>query len=72
MEMCPDDQQFVTLSLYATNIDEMLDHIEMAFVRLKEFNLKVNPKKCHFFQCHTIFLGYVLSTEGISTNLKKN
>ena len=46
MEMCLGDQQFVTLSLYlddicifAANIDEILDHTEVAFTRLKEFNL---------------------------------
>ena len=78
MEMCLGDQQFVTLLLYlddicifATSIDEMLDHIELVFKQLEEFNLKIKPKKCHFFQCSIIFLGHVLSAEGISANPKK-
>ena len=78
MEMCLGDQQFVTLLLYlddicifAASIDEMLDHIELVFKWLEEFNLKIKPKKCHFFQCSIIFLGHVLSAEGISANPKK-
>ena len=78
MEMCLGDQQFVTLLLYlddicvfAASIDEMLDQIELVFSRLKEFNLKIKPKKCHFFQCSIVFLGYVLSADGISANPQK-
>ena len=78
MEMCLGDQQFVTLLLYldnicifATGIDEMLDHIELVFKWQEEFNLKIKPKKYHFFQCSIIFLGHVLSAEGISANPKK-
>ena len=59
MEMCLGDQQFVTLLLYlddicifAPSVDEMLDQIEIVYGRLKDFNLKIKPKKCHFpMQC---------------------
>ena len=51
MEMCLGDQQFVTLLLYlddiclfAASIDKMLDHIELVFKWLEEFNLKIKPK----------------------------
>ena len=77
MEMCLGDQQFVTLLLYlddicvfVTSIDEMLDQIELVFSSLKKFNLKIKPKKCHFFQCSIVFLGYVLYADGISANPK--
>ena len=73
--MCPWDQQFVLLLLhladiciFAANVNEMLDPIEMVFKRLKGFNLKIKPKKCHFFQHSVVFLGYVLSVDGISAN----
>ena len=75
MEICLGDQQFVTLLLFldeiyilTANVNEMLDWIEMVFKRLKDFNLKIKPKKCHFFQCSIMFLGYVLSVDGISAN----
>ena len=77
MEMCLGDKQFVTLLLYldnicifAASIDEMLDCIELVFKLLEEFNLKIKPKKCHFFQHSVIFLWHVLLAEGISANPK--
>ena len=56
MEQCLGDQQFVTLLLYlddicifAPTVDDMLDCIQLAFDRFKQFNLKIKPKKCQFF-----------------------
>ena len=43
----------------------------MVFKRLKDFNLKIKPEKCHFFQCSIVFLGYVLFVDGISANPEK-
>ena len=78
MEMCIGDQQYVTLLFYLDDIcifaetaDQMLDHIELIFSRLKEFNLKIKPKKSHFFQTSVTFLGHILSANGISPNPEK-
>ena len=67
MEQCLGDQQFVTLLLYlddicifAPTIDDMLDRIQLVFDRLKQFNLKIKPKKCQFFSTSVLFLGHVL------------
>ena len=52
MEQCFGEQQFVTLLLYlndfctfAPMIADMMDQIELVFNRLKQFNLKIKPKK---------------------------
>ena len=78
MKQCLEDQQFVTLLLYlddicifALSLEEMLDCIELVFNRLKEVHLKIKPKKCHFFDTSVLFLGHVLSSEGISANPEK-
>ena len=78
MGQCLGDQQLVTLLLYLDNIcvfalsiEEMLDQIELVFNRLKESNLKIKPKKWHFFDTTVLFMGHVLYAEGISTNPKK-
>ena len=78
MEQCLGDQQFVTLLLYlddicifAWSIEEMLDQIDLVFNGLKEFHLKIKPKKCHIFDTSALFLGHVLSSEGISANPQK-
>ena len=78
MEMCIGDQQYVMLLFYLDNIcifaetaDQMLDRIELMFSRLKEFNLKIKPKKLHFFQTSLTFLGHILSADGILPNPEK-
>ena len=78
MEQCLGDQQFVTLLLYlndicifAPTIDKMLDRIELVFNRLKQFNLKIKPKKCQFFDTSILFLGHILLAKGISVNPEK-
>ena len=72
------DQQFVTLLLYLDNIciftptiDDMLDWIELVFDRLKQFHLKIKPKKCQFFDTSVLFLGHVLLANDISANPEK-
>ena len=78
MEMCIGDQKYVTLLFYLDDIcifvetaNQMLDHIELVFSRLKEFNLKIKPKKSHFFQTSITFLGHILSADGVSPNPEK-
>ena len=78
MEMCIGDQQYVTLLFYLDDTcifvetaDKMLDHIELVFSCLKEFNLKIKPKKSHFFQTSVTFLGHILSAKGVSPNPEK-
>ena len=78
MEMCIRDQQYVTLLFYldyicifAETAEQMLDRIELVFSHLKEFNLKIKPKKSHFFQTSVTFLGHILSANGISPNPEK-
>ena len=78
MEQCLGDQQFVTLLLYlndicifAPTINDMLDRIELVFDRLKQYNLKIKPKKCQFFDTSILFLGHILLAKGTSANPEK-
>ena len=77
MEMCIGNQQYLTLLFYLDDIcvfaetaDQMLDRIQFVFNRLKEFSLKIKPKKSHFFQAEVDFLGHVLSKNGVSLILR--
>ena len=49
----------------------MFDQIELVFDRMKQFNLKIKPKKCQFFDTSILFLGHILSAKGISANTEK-
>ena len=78
MEMCLGDQQYLALLFYlddicifSSSVDEMLNRIEMVLKRLQDFNLKIKPKKSFFFQSKVLFLGHMLSKEGISLNPNK-
>ena len=78
MEMCLGDQQYLMLLFYlddicvfSSTVDEMLDRIALVFSQLKEFNLKVKPKKSFFFQSSVLFLGHLLSKDGILPNPEK-
>ena len=78
MEMCIGDQQYVTLLFYLDDIcifaemaDQMLDRIKLVFSCLKEFNLKIKPKKSYFFQTSVNFLGHILSAKGVLPNPEK-
>ena len=78
MEMCLGDQQYLMLLFYlddicifSSSVDEMLDRIALVFSRLKEFNLKIKPKKSFFFQSSVLFLGHLLSKDGILPNPEK-
>ena len=78
MEMCLGDQQYLTLLFYlddicvfSSSIDETLNRVEMVLKCLQDFNLKIKPKKCFFFQSKVLFLGHTLSKEGISPNPEK-
>ena len=78
MLMCLGDQQYLTLLFYlddicifSSSIDEMLDRIAMVLYCLKEFNLKIKPKKSFFFQSNILFLGHMLSKDGILPNPEK-
>ena len=78
MEMCLGDQQYLMLLFYLDDIcifrssaDEMLNRIALVFGQLKEFNIKIKPKKSFFFQSSVLFLGHLLSKDGILPNPEK-
>ena len=78
MKMCLGDQQYITLLFYlddicvfSSTVNEMLDRVGLVLNHLKEFNLKTKPIRTYFFQSSVVFLGHVLSKNGISLNLEK-
>nr|GEV36573.1 reverse transcriptase domain-containing protein [Tanacetum cinerariifolium] len=44
---------------------EMMRDIEKTFRTLRKVNMKLNPKKCSFGVAEGVFLGYVITPEGI-------
>jgi len=48
-----------------------LVHLEEVFRRLRETNVKLNPKKCSFVKQEVEYLGHVVPPEGIKPNPQK-
>ena len=51
--------------IFSNSIDEHLTHLEEVFRRLREANVKLNPKKCSFVKQRIEYLGHVVTPEGI-------
>ena len=54
------------LITFSRGFDEHLLRLRIIFDRLREYGIKLNPKKCHFFKTSVIYLSHVISKDGIS------
>ena len=45
--------------------EEHLEHLHMVFERFREFNLKLKPSKCSFFQLEIMYLAHHILQRGI-------
>jgi hypothetical protein len=50
---------------------DLLDDLNETFNNLRKFKMMLNPKKCVFGVSSGKLLGYMVSSQGIDTNLKK-
>lgn len=60
------------LFCFSLSENNHLQDLEKVFYCIRNANLSLNPKKCHFFKKSLKFLGYIVSDEeGISTDPAK-
>ena len=57
--------------IFSKSIEEHLTHFEEVFRRLREANVKLNPKKCSFAQQKVAYLGHVVTPDGVIPNPEK-
>ena len=57
--------------VFGVDFDEHFDRLTEVLERIKGAGLKLSPKKCQLFQRKVEFLGYVVSSDGISTDPSK-
>lgn len=62
---------FDDILVYSRNQKEHLEHLQQVFNVLREQKLYANLKKCHFLTNNLVFLGYVVSGEGIKVDPSK-
>ena len=57
--------------IWSKDFDSHLHHLELIFNRLKSANLKLRPNKCEFAKPEILFLGHIISKEGIPVDTSK-
>lgn len=57
--------------VYWNNFEQELERLEVLFKCFKQINLKLNTKKCVFFQTKVPFLGQIVSRHGEKINPEK-
>jgi len=57
--------------IFSKTVEEHLVHLEEVFNRLREANVKLNPVKCHFARKEVLYLGHVVTPNGIKPNPAK-
>ena len=78
MQRCFHDQIYQLLLVYLDDVivfsktfDEHLERLEKVLTRLAQQGLKIKRKKCSFLRKEVSYLGYVVSSDGVSTDPDK-
>ena len=53
---------------FGQSVDMCLERLSRIFERLQNAGLKLRPDKCSFFQKEVLFLGHVVSPDGVKTD----
>lgn len=59
------------LLVFSKTFDEHMDNMRECLSRCREYNLKLRPSKCLFFQDKLPFLGHMVSGDGLEMDEKK-
>lgn len=57
--------------VYGKNRTQCFERLELVFQRLRAANLKLKPSKCELFKKELLYLGYVVSGQGIKCDPRK-
>jgi hypothetical protein len=62
---------FDDILVYSKTFDEHIERLQAVFSRLAENGLKLKPSKCELLMSSVVYLGHVISEDGISTDPEK-
>ena len=62
---------FDDILIYSKSREQHLDHLTEVCTTLRKESLYGNLKKCSFFIDKVVFLGFIVSSEGVSTDPRK-
>lgn len=58
--------------VFGKDFNDHLHNLELALSRLAAANLEVNTKKCVFFKHEVLYLGHLISRDGIKCSSQNN
>ena len=59
---------FDDILIYSNSKEQHLDHLTQVCITLRNESLYGNLKKCYLFTNKVVFLGFIVSSEGVSAN----
>jgi len=59
------------IMVYSETFEEHLEHLQEVFNRLRSVNIRLHLGKSHFCQKETLYLGHIVSAEGVKVNPAK-
>ena len=62
---------FDDIFIYSKSRKQHFDHLTQVYTTLSKESLYGNLKKCSFFTDRVVFLSFIVSSEGVSTNPQK-
>ena len=62
---------FDDIFIYSKSREQHLDHLTQVCTTLRKENLYGNLKKCSFFTDKVVFLGFIVSSKGVSADPQK-
>ena len=73
MELALQGLQWITclvyiddIIVYASTFEQHIERVEEVLQRIEKAGLKLKPEKCNMLQTRVVFLGHVVSAEGVS------
>ena len=57
--------------IFSENFEDHLDHIELVFQALRKAGLKLKPSKCRFGDDKLLYLGHIITPNGVKVNPDK-
>ena len=78
MELVFKGLQWKTLLIYLDDViifsrtfDEHISRLDEVFFRLSKAGLKLKPSKCDLFQHELLYLGHMITSDGVKANPEK-